>query len=220
MPVTQIQQKDGSVVVVGKDGREIECDDVVLAVPPSVWNRIEFTPALPVALVPQMGTNVKFMTVQKERLWDKDDGFSQYAVGDGNVSMTWESTDGQEGDGEYCMTAFSGAQAAAACRSKSGKEQEEAYTKELEQMLPGFTANKTGKTAFMDGPNETWTKASYSVPAPGEVTTVGPMLRKGHGRVHFAGEHACYKFVGYMEGALTSGAALAARIAARDGVHK
>lgn len=220
VPVQQIHQEDGKAMVIGKDGREIECDDVVLAVPPSVWDRIELTPALPAALKPQMGQNVKFFALQKERIWDKDDGFSQYAVGDGNVSMTWEGTDAQDGDGDYCMVAFSGAHAAAACRSKSGKEQDEAYTKELERMLPGYTANKTGKTAFMDWPNEPWTKASYSFPAPGEVTTVGPMLRKGHGRVHFAGEHACYQFVGYMEGALYSGAAVAARLAARDGVRR
>jgi monoamine oxidase len=36
------------------------------------------------------------------------------------------------------------------------------------------------------------------------------------GRLHFAGEHACYKFVGYMEGALNSGVSVAKRIAARD----
>jgi hypothetical protein len=38
------------------------------------------------------------------------------------------------------------------------------------------------------------------------------------GRLHFAGEHASYKFVGYMEGALNSGAAVAKRLATRDGV--
>jgi monoamine oxidase len=35
--------------------------------------------------------------------------------------------------------------------------------------------------------------------------------------LHFAGEHACYKFAGYMEGALTSGLKIARRLAARDG---
>jgi monoamine oxidase len=44
-------------------------------------------------------------------------------------------------------------------------------------------------------------------------------MAKPHGkRIHFAGEHACYKFVGYMEGALCSGAVVAKRIAQRDGV--
>jgi monoamine oxidase len=59
----------------------------------------------------------------------------------------------------------------------------------------------------------------YSFPAPGQVTTVGPLMYKGVGnRLHFAGEHACYKFAGYMEGALNSGVSLARRLAARDGV--
>jgi hypothetical protein len=43
-------------------------------------------------------------------------------------------------------------------------------------------------------------------------------MYKGLGRLHFAGEHTSYKFVGYMEGALNSGAALAQRIAKRDGI--
>ena len=34
-------------------------------------------------------------------------------------------------------------------------------------------------------------------------------MRSGLGRMHFAGEHCCYQFVGYMEGALHSGANLA-----------
>ena len=72
----------------------------------------------------------------------------------------------------------------------------------------------------MDWPGDPWTGASYSFPAPGQVTTVGPVLHAGLGRLHFAGEHACYQFVGYMEGALHSGAALAKRLAVRDGFIK
>ena len=60
--------------------------------------------------------------------------------------------------------------------------------------------------------------AGYSFPAPGQVTTVGPLMDKGHNRVHFVGEHTCYRFVGYMEGALYSGARVAKKIAKRDGV--
>ena len=45
-------------------------------------------------------------------------------------------------------------------------------------------------------------------------------FHNGIGRLHFAGEHTYYKFVGYMEGALNSGTSLARRIAKRDGVAK
>ena len=73
---------------------------------------------------------------------------------------------------------------------------------------------------FMDWQADMWTLAGYSFPAPGQITTIGPRLRKGLGRLHFAGEHCCYGFVGYMEGALNSGVTLAKRLAIRDGVLK
>ena len=72
----------------------------------------------------------------------------------------------------------------------------------------------------MTWPKEEWTKAGYSFPAPGQVTSIGPTYYKGLGRLHFAGEHTCYKFVGYMEGALNSGVMVARRLAARDGLLK
>ncbi|MGZ4966827.1 MAG: FAD-dependent oxidoreductase, partial [Chthoniobacterales bacterium] len=58
----------------------------------------------------------------------------------------------------------------------------------------------------------------YSFPAPGQVTTIGPLLRRGLDRLHFVGEHACYKFVGYMEGALNSGVSVAQRLVRQDAV--
>ena len=39
------------------------------------------------------------------------------------------------------------------------------------------------------------------------------MCRAIGGRLHFAGEHTCYAFMGFMEGALNSGVRAAARIA-------
>ena len=76
------------------------------------------------------------------------------------------------------------------------------------------------RARFMDWPGDAWTKASYSFPAPGQVVSQGPTLRQGIGRLQFAGEHTSYAFMGYMEGALESGAAAARRIAQRDGVTR
>jgi monoamine oxidase len=76
------------------------------------------------------------------------------------------------------------------------------------------------RARFMDWPSDPWSKASYSFPAPGQVMAQGPTLRQGIGRLHFAGEYCSYAFMGYMEGALNSGAAAARRIAQRDGVVK
>jgi hypothetical protein len=46
---------------------------------------------------------------------------------------------------------------------------------------------------------------------------VGPFWKSGYDNwLHFAGEHTCYAFVGYMEGALCSGYRLARQLAIRD----
>jgi monoamine oxidase len=72
---------------------------------------------------------------------------------------------------------------------------------------------------FMDWIGDKWTKGSYSFPAPGEVTTTAPLLRRPFARrLHFSGEHTCNAFVGYMEGALQSGLRVAESLAKRDKV--
>src|SRR5262249_10887924 len=109
LAVTEIAQNDKGVTITCRDGREIQCDDVVLAVPPSVWSKIKFSPELPAMLTPQTGVDVKYFAPMKKRIWDQKDPahkekwFSQYGTSDGDVCMTWEGTDKQEGDGEYCL---------------------------------------------------------------------------------------------------------------------
>jgi monoamine oxidase len=59
--------------------------------------------------------------------------------------------------------------------------------------------------------------ASYYFPGRGEVTTWGPFWKAGYDDwFHFAGEHTCYAFMGYTEGALLSGYRLARKLAVRD----
>jgi monoamine oxidase len=180
---------------------------------------MQFTPPLPGSLTPQMGSNVKFFPAVTKRFWEEKK-LSQYSLTDGPVSQTWDGTDNQPGEGPACLTCFSGGPAADLCRGWSPAEREKRYVDELEKLYPGIRREFV-KSAFMDWPGEAFTGAGYSFPAPGQVTTVGPILRQGiGGHLHFAGEHACYAFVGYMEGALQSGIQLARRLAKRDGVVK
>jgi monoamine oxidase len=87
-----------------------------------------------------------------------------------------------------------------------------------EVAYPGVDAEMRD-TMVMNWPAEKWAKASYYFPRVNEVTAWGPFWRTGYGGwLHFAGEHTCYAFMGYMEGALSSGYRLARRLAVRDGV--
>ncbi|HKB37511.1 MAG TPA: NAD(P)/FAD-dependent oxidoreductase [Gemmataceae bacterium] len=218
LPVTAIAPKGDGAVVTCKDGRTLECDDVVLAIPPTTWKKIDLKGGIPGALSPQMGINVKYLSHVKRRFW-ADKKLSQYGLTDADVAMTWDGTDGQEGDAPACLSVFAGGPAAERARARDADGRKAEYAKELEMLFPGYGENVVD-TRFMDWPSEQWTGAGYSFPAPGQVTTVGPLLARGLGRIHFAGEHCCYKFVGYMEGALQSGIAVAKRLSTRDGLVK
>jgi len=215
-PVHQITATERAMTVVDAEGRTHTADDMVLAIPPSVWSTIKFSPALPKELDPQMGMNVKFLAVVKSRFW-REAKLPPNACSDGDIGETWDATEGQQEEGPAAMSTLTGGPAAEAIHRRAVPERQPAYLKELEILFPGF-GSQFVKGQMLDWIGDPWTRAGYSFPAPGQVTTIGPLLRAGIGRLHFAGEHTCYQFVGYMEGALHSGASLAKRLAARDGL--
>ena len=217
-PVRAITVADRGVRVTLAGGKVLEAEHAILTAPPTVWNRIAIDPPLPPGLAPQMGSNVKLLIALRSPFWRRAE-LAPEMLADGPVSMTWHATDGQPGPGE-AMVAFSGGPAADACREWTAVQRNQNYYAELEKVYRGIRASVTRTPRFMDWPADQWAKASYSFPAPGQVTTQGPTLRQGIGRLHFAGEYSSYAFMGYMEGALNSGAAAARRIAARDGVVK
>lgn len=216
-PVRAVAASEKTVKVTLADGNILEGDDLILTAPPRVWHKIAFDPPLPGQLAPQMGTNVKFLMVVKERFWTKA-RLTPNSFSEGPVQFTWEGTDNQPGAG-VDLTAFSGGPGADTCREWKPEERIDKYLNELERIYPGIRANYV-KSRFMDWPSDPWVKASYSFPAPGQVTALGPTLYNGLGRLHFAGEYTSYAFMGYMEGALNSGVRVAKRLAVRDGVVK
>jgi monoamine oxidase len=216
-PVTELKLEADNVIARCADGRTFTADDVILTAPPSVWDTVRFDPALPAILRPQMGRNVKHLISLTNRFW-KADHLSPDSLSNGDIQSTWESTAGQDGDAPAGMVAFSGGPGADRMRAIPSDKRDAAYARELIKRYPNFSEAFV-RSRFMDWPATPWTRASYSFPAPGEVTTVGPLLRNGiGGRLHFAGEYACYKFAGYMEGALNSGVSAARRLAVRDGL--
>lgn len=223
LAVTSIIQKGDYIEVKCKDGRTVECDDVVFTAPPKTWPKVELSPGFPAGLSPQTGFNAKYFSHVKDRFWEKLTPVrSQYALSNGLLNMTWDGTDAQEpADGPACLTGFAGGPPCEQALSMPKDARDKAFADFFEQCYPGFKENLVA-TRYMDWPKDPWAAASYSFPAPGQVTTVGPMLAAAHmnGRLHLAGEHTCYKFVGYMEGALDSGIRIAKRIAKRDGAIK
>ncbi len=164
LPVKSIESKGGNMVVTCSDGRTLECDDVVLTVPPTVWKKIQFSPGLPGNLAPQMGVNVKFLSVVKKRFWEEKK-ISPDLLSDGDISMTWEGTDAQSPEGPAGLTAFSGGPAASACRARDKDTRDKSYKDQLDAVYTGFKDNYISHR-FMDWPGDPWTMAGYSFPAP------------------------------------------------------
>jgi monoamine oxidase len=218
MRVTAIRIEEGRAVVTLADGRDLEADDVVLAAPVSTWNRIAFEPALPGDLVPQMGTNTKFLMAVKGRFWEPEK-LSSRSLTDGPINVTWEDTNGQPGEKGACLTAYAGGPMADLAAGWKPEERQAKYLELVEELYPGITEQLV-EARFINWHNDALARGSYSFPAPGQVTTIGPVLQAGLGRLHFAGEHCCPAFIGYMEGALQSGVRLARRLAQRDGLVK
>jgi len=216
-PVKSILVKEAGVSVTLATGKVLEGDEVVVTAPPWVWSKVAFEPALPAGLIPQNGSNVKFLISLRSAFWRRQ-GLAPDLLTDGPIHLTWHQTDGQRGPGES-LVAFSGGPAADICREWRSTERIENYLKELEKVYRGIRSSFI-KSRFMDWPGDPWVKASYSFPAPGQIVQQGPTWRKGLGRLHFAGEYTSYAFPGYMEGALSTGIALARRLAERDGVVK
>lgn len=211
---THVTTESATATVRLRDGTTLEADHVILAVPPSTWNRIAFAPLLPTGLAPQMGSNLKFLMRVRGRFWEREH-LSPDMLSSGPVQLTWHQTDNQPGVGT-AIVAFSGGPAAEECRSWSANERVQRYMDALSPVYRGLP-KALMRHRYMDWPGDAWSKGSYSFPAPGQITSFGETLWNGLGRLHFAGEHCAYAFSGYMEGALRSGAAVARRLAAEPG---
>lgn len=223
-PVQCVAQCGPGMRVTLRDGRVLECDDVVLTAPPKTWKHIRFCPALPAAMNPQTGFNAKYFALVRDRFWEQHDPrLSEYGLSDHGFHMTWDGTNNQgpvdETAGGACLVGFAGGSECERALKMTPKARERFFTECLENLFPGYQQNLV-RSFYMAWPNDHWAGASYSFPAPGEVTTVGPLLAHPHhdGHLHLAGEHTCYKFVGYMEGALQSGIRVARNLAVRDNV--
>jgi monoamine oxidase len=196
-----------------------EINDVILAIPPSVYSRITFSDevvAKRLAKAPTLGSNVKYLMQLDQRFW-KQFGSSPTASEDHPVNLTWETTeDNNDSDGRFIFVAFSGAQAADTCAGWNKEDRRKNYVSSISPLYPHLASHIKGDQ-FMDWPNNEWTKGSYYFPRKGEINQWGPFWRTGYGGwLHFAGEHTSSAFVGYMEGALSSGFRLARRLAFRD----
>jgi monoamine oxidase len=218
-PVVKIEIAKEGVSVSTKDNKNLPLfDDVILAIPPSTWSKIpDWSPADLRSFLgapPQMGKNIKSLLAFQTRFW-QGQHLSPSATLDGPVDQTWETTENHRRP-QFGMVAFSGADHAEQLSGMNDTLAEAAVLDGL-QVIYKHTATKVKNFKRVNWPTELWALASYSFPKCGDIMRWGPKFSEGYGgKLHFAGEHACYAFTGYMEGALESGYRLARKLVHRD----
>lgn len=206
--VKSIERRAGAVTVTTASGATYEGDAVVLAIPPSVWDSVTISPAIDANLKPQMGVNVKLLLAIKSPVWEEKK-LTPWLESDGLVNYAWVSADAGKSGPPIGYTFFSGAKDAEAMRALRMDERQRQAIASVAPAYPSLSDNVL-KHRFMDWPSMPRAKASYSFPAPGQITAFGPTLvdgitADGLAPLKFAGEHTSYGFIGYMEGALSSG---------------
>jgi monoamine oxidase len=156
------------------------------------------------------GQNSKLMVGTTSRPWTKA-GATADAKGlvdgvlysDRGFQCLWETSRGQDG-ASGVLTNFLSTGAALA-------SEEEAYN-ELECGLgaisePIANALDPKTRAFMAWPRHPFVMGSYSSPRVGQYTTLLDVVAapEAGGRLHFAGEHTSAEWLGFMNGAVSSG---------------
>lgn len=213
-PVNAIDLTGRSARVTLASGGVVEADAVVLTAPPSTWDQLGITPALPADYRMSTGTAIKVLNRVDHPFWTADklepDSLTDQAVG-----MTWRGGEPATTSVKdpACLTVFAGGQAAQAWLDRTPTQRRELADQELNALFPGFSTHNQ-QQVFCGWPSERWTRCGYSAPSQGQVTRVFPLLQGGwRDKLFFAGEYTSPGFYGYMEGGLHSGAVLAGRLA-------
>jgi len=181
-------------------------------------------PALPSAIQPQMGYLVKYLFNVRPATTQKFRNLSQAHA---PWAMVWEAEKNVDGlDDVDTLALFAGGRHAkniAKPPQVAGLTEEQCRRKYIVDTLNKMRKPETKEvfavedilsSVFMDYPQDKFFGGGYSCPGVGEVTRLGEFLHTPfQNKVYFAGEFACrYKWNGFMEGALISGAGAAKEI--------
>jgi monoamine oxidase len=211
-----LQEAQG--VVVHGDERSWRGRYAVVAVPPTLAERMDFGSKLPAARrranaeLP-MGSVIKVVATYARPFW-REAGYSGEAVSDvGPVRLCFDDT-GPNGHHPALVGFFLGDTA----RAWTQRPTEERQRAALECLARFFGPEALSPTAYAD---LDWMAEPYSagcyvgLPRLGTLTAIGEALRTPCGRVHWAGTETAIEGCGYIDGAVESGERVATELATR-----
>ncbi len=216
-PVRRIKQ-GGRSVTVESDRAVVNAKRVIVAIPPTLCQRIDFAPALPAGrdrLTQNwpMGSVVKCEAVYDRPFW-RDEGLTGQAVSDASpVKITFDNTPASGSPG--VMLGFIEGRESRVWGTKPAAERRAAVLRNFATYFGDRALNPRGyvEMAWQD---ETWTGGCYAGNlTPGTLLDFGPAIRTPVDRIHWAGTETATIWAGYMDGAVRSGERAAAEVLAR-----
>lgn len=202
--VTSLSEETEGVIV-RTETSQWEALRVVIALPPPLVARLEFSPPLEEARrsvyrAAKMGSVVKCCLVYETPFWrGRKLSGTVWSTG-GPVNVCYDVSGGSAGVLSVLAVARSGEELA----SLSAEERRRVVTEGLAEHL-GEQARAPVSYSDLVWNHEQYTGGGYSMSLPPGAFSSGPeVLRAPVGRIHFAGSETAQAFPGYMEGALES----------------
>ena len=186
-------------------GAAMSAATIVAAVPLPVLSRL--WPAMPLELgAVGYGVGGKISVQFDRRIW-RDYASNGEVLTERAWGHLWETTDDQAGDRGVLTNLLSSHDGAAFAALPEAPDR---LVAEIDRLFPG-AKGLAGERVHTDWTNDPFSLGAYSCFGPGQLAAAMPSMHVPHGRLRLAGEHTD-EFSGFMEGALRSGARVAATI--------
>ena len=201
--VSIVDPDAGEVVL--RSGDRLTADHVVATVPLPVLSRMWAGMPAELGRV-SYGIGGKVSVQVGRRVW-RDEGRDGGVLTERSWGELWETTDGQPGDTGVLTALLSSHDGASMV---SLPECADRVVAEMDRIFPGL-AGLAGDRVQTDWTNDPHSLGAYACFGPGQMLPAWTAMRRPYGRMLLAGEHTD-EWMGYMEGALRSGARAAAAI--------
>ncbi len=219
-PVRRLAQDSSGVTLEGEGGK-VRARRAIVAIPPALAARIDYTPPLPgfrdqLTQRMPMGSVLKCMAIYDRPFW-RDDGLSGQAVSDrGPVHVTFDNSP-PEGKPGVLLGFIEADEARRVGRLPEAERRKEV----LDCFARYFGERARTPDAYVDRSwaDEPWARGCYVAFMPtGVWTAYGPALREPIGRIHWAGTETATVWNGYIDGAIQSGERAAEEVLDAEGV--
>jgi monoamine oxidase len=206
-PVRRIVQGPEAVTVTS-DAGVFKARRVIVAAPPALAARIDYSPALPAmrdALCQRMpmGSVIKFWVAFERPFW-RAKGLNGLVISDRTPVGLYTDVSPDAGGPGLIAGFFEGSHAVE-WGLKTMAERKAVVVGDLARLL-GPEAAQPIDYVDNDWPSEEWSRGCYvGVAPPGVISVFGQALRQPVGRIHWAGTETSTAWCGYVEGAIRAG---------------